>query len=297
MTTEPTSVSDPNDRPLAVSNAVIGLAKAGIDAEQLCREQRADQLLDAILANAKQDAQRTVSPPLSYGDVVDMLGLLMDRAARHEMDRFDQIVSAIAMGLGMGPPPPLWNRVPSAKVREGLWKYESDMVRAMAQNCRVMSTEHMPVLQGYLNGTLIESSPQMAEKKALIGDLTATIATFHKLRARVNRRPRRGVTVEKRLTPKQTAAIEAVSKCNGNFTAAAKLLGVKSPKTVRQAFNTGYAKLGLNVTAKLKAMRQEAKKREGRTVLEELKATVADGDEGQAPPLQGKGRYRRDRRM
>jgi hypothetical protein len=84
------------------------------------------------------------------------------------------------------------------------------------------------------------------------------------------------------LTAKQLEAAQVVAECNGNFAEAARRMGVKSPKTVRQHYETAMKKLGRKALGKPK-MTSLPVDRRGQTNL-------ADDDEGHGVKTLGPGR-------
>lgn len=61
---------------------------------------------------------------------------------------------------------------------------------------------------------------------------------------RPKRRQRKTDAAPRPLTAKQAEAVQIVGECKGNYSEAARRLGVKDPKTVRQHYKAGLRKLG-----------------------------------------------------
>jgi hypothetical protein len=121
----------------------------------------------------------------------------------------------------------------------------------------------------------------------------AEVKSDDRLGAKRLHRPLRG---SRRITDKQTRAIEVVAECQGNFCQAANKLGV-TPKTVRQHYFAGIAKIGGQANAHLQELRRQHKAEKAKTICEEMEHGVAADDEGDLPSARGHGRgIRKDRR-
>ncbi|HPD14577.1 MAG TPA: hypothetical protein PLE19_06495 [Planctomycetota bacterium] len=105
------------------------------------------------------------------------------------------------------------------------------------------------------------------------------------------RRRRRASEAASKLTVRQLEAVQIVGECKGNFTEAARRMGLKDPKSVRELYEKGVRKAGVAAVLKPKMIR-EAQDRRGQSL-------IADKDEGEGVKTLGpaaRGTVLKDRR-